>query len=106
MITLTVSLQVRPDHLVPFVEAIRTNAARSFTDERGCLAFDVSQDLADDHHFVLHETYTDEAAVDAHRAAPHFKQWRAAVAEHVVPGTQENTLSRRLFHHHNPEADQ
>jgi quinol monooxygenase YgiN len=105
MITLTVSLQVLPDHLGPFVEAIRTNAERSFTDEPGCLSFDVSQDLADDHHFVLHETYTDEAAVENHRSAPHFKQWRAAVAEHVVPGSQANTQARRLVHHHSPEAD-
>ncbi|MFC5264043.1 putative quinol monooxygenase [Kribbella qitaiheensis] len=105
MITLSVSLQVVQGHLDAFVDAIRTNAERSFTDEPGCLAFDVSQDLADDHHFLLHETYTDDAAVDAHRAAPHFKVWRAAVAEHVVPGSQVNTLARRLFHHHSPEAN-
>ena len=98
MITLTVSLQVVPGHLDDFVEAIRTNAERSFTDEPGCLYFDVSQDLADDHHFSLYELYADEAAVDAHRSAPHFKVWREAVAEHVVPGSQVNTLASRLFH--------
>lgn len=105
MITLTVSLQVVPGHLDPFVEAIRTNAERSFTDEPGCLSFDVSQDLADDHHFVLSETYSDESAVEEHRSASHFKHWRAAVADHVVPGSQVNTLADRLFHHHSPEAD-
>jgi quinol monooxygenase YgiN len=105
MITLTVSLQVRPDHLDPFVEAIRTNAERSFTDEPGCLSFDVSQDRADDHHFVLSETYTDPEAVEHHRSTAHFKQWREAVAEHVVPGSQANTLANRIFHHHSPEAE-
>lgn len=99
MISLSVSLQVVPGHLDDFVEAIRTNAERSFTDEPGCLYFDVSQDLADDHHFTLYELYADEAAVDAHRSAPHFKVWREAVAEHVVPGSQVNTLASRLFHH-------
>ncbi|MEJ1105497.1 MULTISPECIES: putative quinol monooxygenase [unclassified Kribbella] len=98
MISLSVSLQVVPGHLDDFVEAIRTNAERSFTDEPGCLFFDVSQDLADDHHFTLYELYADEAAVDAHRSAPHFKVWREAVAEHVVPGSQVNTLAGRLFH--------
>ncbi|MFF9779672.1 hypothetical protein ACF1HJ_39275 [Streptomyces sp. NPDC013978] len=39
------------------------------------------------------------AAVEAHRAAPHFKVWRAAAARYVVPGSQVNTLSRRQFHH-------
>ncbi|GAB2663107.1 putative quinol monooxygenase [Kribbella swartbergensis] len=99
MISLTVSLQVVPGHLDEFVAAIRTNAERSFTDEPGCLYFDVGQDQADDHHFMLYEVYADEAAVEAHRAAPHFKVWREAVAEHVVPGSQVNTLSRRLIHH-------
>jgi quinol monooxygenase YgiN len=99
MISLTVSLQVVPGHLDDFVEAIRTNAERSFNDEPGCLYFDVSQDQADDHHFTLYELYADEAAVEAHRAAPHFKIWREAVGEHVVSGSQVNTLARRLFHH-------
>jgi quinol monooxygenase YgiN len=99
MIALTVSLQVVPGQLDPFVEAIRDNAERSFHDEPGCLFFDVSQDLSDDHHFTLYELYADEAAVEAHRAAPHFKLWRAAVAEHVVPGSQVTVLARRLFHH-------
>jgi quinol monooxygenase YgiN len=103
MISLTVSLQVLAGHLDPFIEAIRTNAERSFTDEPGCLSFDVSQDLTDDHHFTLYELYADEAAVEAHRSAPHFKVWRAAVADHVVPGSQANTLARRLFHHSSEE---
>jgi quinol monooxygenase YgiN len=97
MISLTVSLQVVPGHLDAFVEAIRTNTERSFTDEPGCQYFDVSQDTTDDHHFMLYELYADEAAVEAHRSAPHFKVWREAVASHVVPGSQVNTLARRLF---------
>lgn len=99
MITLTVSLQVAPGCREDFLAAIEENAERSFTDEPGCRWFDVVCDLADDHHFVLHEVYDDEAAVEAHRSAPHFKVWREAVARYVVPGSQVNTLSRRLFHH-------
>ncbi len=105
MIALTVSLQVVPGHLDEFVEAIRTNAERSFTDEPGCLYFDVGQDVADDHHFTLYELYADESAIDAHRNQLHFKVWREAVAAHVVPGSQKNTLARRLFHHSSPEAN-
>ncbi len=99
MISLTVSFQVVPGHLDHFVEAIRTQAERSFTDEPGCLYFDVGQDTADDHHFTLYEVYADETAVEAHRSAPHFKVWREAVASHVVPGSQVTTFARRLFHH-------
>lgn len=99
MNSLTVSLQVVPGHLDKFVEAIRTQAERSFTDEPGCLYFDVGQDTADDHHVTLYELYADEAAVEAHRQTPHFKVWRAAVAEHVVPGSLAVTVAARLVHH-------
>ncbi|WP_433620854.1 putative quinol monooxygenase [Nocardia sp. CA-120079] len=99
MITLTVSLQVTPGYRDEFLAAIEQNARSSFTDEPGCRYFDVVCDLDDDLHFVFHEVYDDEEAVAAHRAAPHFKLWREAVSKYVVPGSQVNTLSRRLFHH-------
>jgi quinol monooxygenase YgiN len=99
MIALVVSLQVRPGHLDEFTAAIRENAQRSFHDEPGCLYFDVTQDLADDHHFLFYELYTDQAAVDAHRAAPHFAAWRRAADRCVVPGSQVNTFATQRFHH-------
>lgn len=99
MIALNVSLHVIPERLDDFLAAIETNAERTFTDEPGCLYFDVAQDLADPHHFLFHEIYVDEAAVDAHRAAPHFAQWREAADRCVVPGSQVNTLAPVRFHH-------
>ncbi|ALC05128.1 hypothetical protein CDES_03375 [Corynebacterium deserti GIMN1.010] len=99
MLSLTVNLQVKPGHLENFLDAIKTNAERSFTDEPGCHYFDVSQDIDDDHHFMFFELYDDRDAVEDHRNAPHFKQWRKAVAEHVVPGSQKSVLAHRVFHH-------
>jgi quinol monooxygenase YgiN len=99
MITLTVNLRVRPGHLEPFLVAISQNALRTFHDEPGCLLFDVSQGTTDEHQFVFYEVYRDEAAVEAHRAAPHFAAWRSAADAHVLPGSQVNVLSHRLLHH-------
>jgi quinol monooxygenase YgiN len=99
MIALVVSLQVVPGRLEEFTAAIAVNAERSFTDEPGCHYFDVTQDVTDDHHFVLYELYADDDAVTAHRAAPHFADWRAAVGRCVVPGSQVNTLAVQRFHH-------
>lgn len=99
MIALIVSVQVLPGRLDEFTMAIRENAERSFIDEPGCLHFDVTQDLADDHHFVFYELYEDEAAVDAHRATPHFAAWRRAADRCLVPGSQVNTLAAQRFHH-------
>ena len=99
MIALVVSLHVVPGRLGEFTAAIRENAERSFTDEPGCVYFDVCQDTTDDHHFVFYEIYADEDAVAAHRAAPHFAVWRRAADQCVVPGSQVNTLVAQRFHH-------
>ena len=104
MIALVVSLDVVPGRLEEFTAAIATNAERSFTDEPGCLYFDVVQSLADDHHFVFYELYADEDAVAAHRAAPHFALWREAADRCVVPGSQVNTLATQRFHHAQAES--
>ena len=76
----------------------RTPSARSPTSP-AAVYFDVTVDTADDHHFVFYELYTDQAAIEAHRAAPHFAVWRQAAAEHVVPGSQVNTITEQLLHH-------
>jgi quinol monooxygenase YgiN len=104
MIALVVSLHVVPEHLDDFTAAIRENAERSYTDEPGCLWFDVVQDEADPHHFHFYELYADHDALAAHRAAPHFATWRAAADRFVVPGSQVNTIAERRFHHGGDEA--
>ena len=99
MLALVVSLQVKPGHRDAFLAAITEQAERSFTDEPGCRYFDVTVDTADDHHFTFYELYAGQAAIGAHRAAPHFAAWRQAAAEHVVAGSQVNTIAERLLHH-------
>jgi (4S)-4-hydroxy-5-phosphonooxypentane-2,3-dione isomerase len=77
---LVVELYVRPDKRQQFLRAIEANATASVRDEPGCFRFDVVQDRDDPDHFFLYEVYTDEAAFEAHRSAPHFPVWRAAAA--------------------------
>lgn len=99
MIALVVSVQVQPGSRGEFLSAIEENARSSFGDEPGCLYFDVVCDQVDDHHFFFYELYADEAAVAAHRAAPHFTAWREAAERYLVPGSQVNCLADQLFHH-------
>ncbi|MBB2986640.1 putative quinol monooxygenase [Terracoccus luteus] len=99
MLTLTVSLQVRPERHADFVAAITENARRTFADEPGCLRFDVARDRDDELHYVFHEVYVDADALEAHRAAPHFAVWRAAADRCVVPGSQVNTVGHLLVGH-------
>ncbi|WP_186156602.1 putative quinol monooxygenase [Burkholderia gladioli] len=99
MLALVVSLKVHEERLDEFLAAIEQNAQSTFSDEAGCRYFDVTRDTKDPLHFLFYELYDDEAAIDAHRAAPHFAKWREAAGRCVVPGSQVNTIAHQLFHH-------
>jgi (4S)-4-hydroxy-5-phosphonooxypentane-2,3-dione isomerase len=90
---LVAELHVRPDKRQPFLQAIESNATASVRDESGCLRFDVVQDRDDPDHFFLCELYTDEAAFEAHRSAPHFPAWRAAAAICLRPDDGQRNVS-------------
>ena len=99
MLALIVTLEVIPERLEQFLAAIEENAQRTFSDEAGCKYFDVTRDTKNPYRFVFYELYENEAAIDAHRAAPHFAKWREAADACVVKGSQVNTLCTQLFHH-------
>jgi autoinducer 2-degrading protein len=95
MYTLFVTLDVHPDKLDDFVDAITTNAAASLREEPGCLAFDVHQDIQTPTRFYLYEIYVDEDAFEvAHRGAAHYARWREAAKVCVVEGSHKNTFAR------------
>jgi autoinducer 2-degrading protein len=99
MYTLFVSLQVRTEKRDHFLSAIALNAEASVRDEPGCLRFDVMEDDRHSNFFYFYEIYTQPSAFDAHKAAPHFAEWRKAAEECVVPGSQVNTFSTLLVAH-------
>jgi quinol monooxygenase YgiN len=47
--------------------------------EPGNLRWDIWQDQADPDRFVLDELYTDNAAIAAHRATPHYQNYFAHI---------------------------
>jgi quinol monooxygenase YgiN len=67
----------------------KTDALRALLDrmieasraEPGNLRYDLWGDPAQPGRFVLDELYVDRAAVDAHRATPHFQAYLAAIAD-------------------------
>jgi len=97
MFSLMVQMEVRPGRREEFLAGITANAEASVRDEAGCLRFDVCSVESDENRFVLYELYTDAAAFAAHKAAPHFAQWRT-VAEQVV-ASQGNTPGQLLATH-------
>jgi autoinducer 2-degrading protein len=78
MIAIWVRVKVKPEARQRFLEAIEVDAVGSERDEPGCLRFNVLQDGQDPNVYYFYEVYRDEAALEAHRAAPHYAVWRAA----------------------------
>jgi len=97
MFSLMVQMQVRPERREEFLAGMAANAEAAVRDEPGCLRFDVCSVDSDENRFVLYELYTDADAFAAHKASPHFAQWRT-VAEQVVVG-QVNTPGQLLVTH-------
>jgi (4S)-4-hydroxy-5-phosphonooxypentane-2,3-dione isomerase len=102
MFSLMVQMEVRPGRREEFLAGIAANAEASVRDEPGCLRFDVCSTDSDENRFVLYELYTDADAFAAHKAAPHFAQWRT-VAEQVLVG-QVNTPGSLLVTHASEES--
>ena len=98
MFTVIVNLQVRPERVEEFLEAIHTNARASLADEPGCLRFDVHRSMDDPNRFVLYEIYADRNAFyEAHREAPHYAAWREVADRCVEPGGHVNTFATPQF---------
>jgi autoinducer 2-degrading protein len=98
MFTVIVSLQVRPDRITEFVQAIRSNSLASVATERGCLRFDVHRSHEDPHRFILVEIYEDKAAFEQeHRRAPHYAAWQEVAARCLEPGGHANTFASPVF---------
>ena len=76
MRALVVTIQIKPEHKEAFMEAMLDDARGSVGNEPGCLRFDVLQDTEDPNRIHLYEVYRDEAAIEAHRQAPHYLKWR------------------------------
>ena len=78
MLAIWVKARVKPEARERFLAAIEHDALGSERDEPGCLRFDVLHDEKDPDLYYFYEVYRDQAALDAHRATPHYAVWRAA----------------------------
>jgi (4S)-4-hydroxy-5-phosphonooxypentane-2,3-dione isomerase len=95
MLALWVKVRIKPEARERFLQAIEVDAIGSERDEPGCLCFNVLQDQQDPNVYYFCEVYRDEAALEAHRAAPHYAVWRAAAD--TLDGTPEATRCHTVF---------
>lgn len=95
MLALWVKVRVKPAERERFLKAIEIDAIGSERDEPGCLCFNVLQDREDENVYYFFEAYWDEAALEAHRAAPHYAVWRAAAD--TLDGPPQATRCHTVF---------
>lgn len=95
MLALWVKVRVKPAARHRFLKAIEVDAIGSEGDEPGCLRFNVLQDEQDPNVYYFFEVYRDAAALEAHRAAPHYAVWRAAAD--TLDGAPEAVRTQPVF---------
>jgi autoinducer 2-degrading protein len=83
----TVMIQVKPEAVGSFVEAMVANA-RGSRQEPGCLRFDVLRSEDDPTHFFLYEVYRSPEAFGAHQQTAHYLRWRDAVKDWMAQPRQ------------------
>lgn len=86
---LTVAFRLRPGEADAFLSLMLENARLSVRDEPGCLRFDVclpegGPGDAEGSEVFLYEAYSDAAAFDAHKLAPHYLAFDAATRDMVA----------------------
>ena len=96
MLALWVSVKIKPEKRDEFLKIIGHDAEHSVADEPGCVRFDVFEDTAEVNHFFFHEVYKDEAALEYHRATPHFKLWADANPQ-LLAAPVERLLVKDVF---------
>jgi autoinducer 2-degrading protein len=96
MLAMLVKVRIKPEKRDRFLEVIEHDALASERDEPGCLRFNVLQDAQDPNTYIFYEVYKDQAALEAHRATPHFAMWNEASQE-CLAAPAERTPTQAVF---------
>jgi quinol monooxygenase YgiN len=74
MICVAVTYVIKPGHEDEAV-ALFEKLTEHTRAEAGCRMYVAHRSLTDPRRFLLYEQYDDQAALEVHRAAPHFAQY-------------------------------
>ncbi len=74
MICVAVTYIIKEGHVDEAISLLKTMTGHTRT-EPGNLMYLAHQSPTDPRRFFLYEQYTDQAAIDAHRAAPYFQEY-------------------------------
>jgi quinol monooxygenase YgiN len=76
------------------VESILRGMVVNTRQEPGCLRYDLLKTQLNERDvFVLFEKYQDQAALEAHRATPHYKDYRRDIMDHLSEPIEVSLLT-------------
>lgn len=76
------------------VESLLRGMVQNTRREPGCLRYDLSKTQRDERDvFVLFEKYRDQAALEAHRETPHYKDYRRDIMDHLSEPIEVSLLT-------------
>lgn len=81
MISLIILVEAAPDKADDFLNYLTVAVEAALANEPGCRDFFVSRSKETPNLFTLAEFYDDEAALEAHRRAPHYLLFQQQAAE-------------------------
>ena len=93
MVSFTVRMRFRPEHREEIASILRELTAAS-RQEPGCVSYIPHTVESDPDTVVIYEQYRDPAALDAHRASPHFERLATGgLYQRVVERSVENLVA-------------
>ena len=78
-IGLVATIKTQPGKGAEFEAAFGKLQAAVRANEKGCLQYDLFKAAKEEDTYVVYEQYADDAALEAHRSAPHAKELGGAV---------------------------
>ena len=82
-----VHVHVKPDRIDDFIASSKANHEASLLEPGNC-RFDVLQSTGDPTRFILYEAYATANDAAAHKATPHYLEWRDSVADWMASPRQ------------------
>jgi len=89
MVVLAVTWMAKQGHEVE-VANLFSKLTEESRKEPGCVMYQVHRHKTDPRRFFIYEQYKDDAALEAHRAAPHFLQYARKELTKVADRTEGN----------------
>ena len=86
MLAIVVNFTIHPEKEEEAIAALEANAAGS-RQEPGCLKWEWCRHVDEPNRFAIYELYEDKAAIQRHRAAAHFQDWRASAPNFMAEKT-------------------